>query len=375
MTVPFLDIQATYAELSVELDAAYRRVTGSGWFLLGQECESFEREFADYCGTAHAVGVANGLDALALILEALDIGPGDEVLVPAHTFIATWLAVTRVGAVPVPVDVDEASFNIDPALLERAVTRRTRAVIPVHLYGRPADMDPICDVARRHGLAVVEDAAQAHGATYRGKRTGGLGTAAAFSFYPGKNLGAFGDGGAVTTNDPAIAERVRCLRNYGSRQKYVHETLGHNSRLDELQAAFLRVKLARLDAWNERRSRIAALYAATLSGAGLALPQADAAARSVWHVYVVRHPDRDHLQRELAAAGVGTVVHYPTPPHRQAAYARLGLNPVDYPVAERICREVISLPIGPHLAREAANRVVNAVLAAGGGRRSTSAAA
>jgi len=375
MNVPFLDIQATYAELRDELDEAYRRVTASGWFLLGRECEAFEREFAEYCGVAHAVGVANGLDALALILEALGIGPGDEVLVPAHTFIATWLAVTRVGAVPVAVDVDERTCALDPGLLERAATPRTKAVIPVHLYGRPADMDPIRDFARRRTLAVVEDAAQAHGATYRGRRTGGLGTAAAFSFYPGKNLGAFGDGGAVTTDDPAIAERVRCLRNYGSRQKYVHETLGHNSRLDELQAAFLRVKLARLDEWNDRRRRLASRYAATLRGSGLTLPDVPADAGSAWHLYAVRHPERDRLQRDLAAAGVGTVVHYPTPPYRQAAYAGLGLDPAAYPVAERICREVISLPIGPHLPRAGADRVVQAVLEACRGSRPAAAAA
>lgn len=361
MTVPFLDIKATYDELREDLDAAYSRVMESGWFVLGRECEAFEEEFAAYCGVKYAIGVANGLDALAIVLEALGVGPGDEVVVPAHTFIATWLAVTRVGATPIPVDVEAHSFNIDPTRLEAAITSRTKAILPVHLYGRPASMDAIWEVARRHALKVIEDAAQAHGAAWRGKRTGGLGTAAAFSFYPGKNLGAFGDGGAITTDDGGLADRVRRLRNYGSSRKYVHDAVGHNSRLDEMQAAFLRVKLARLDEWNERRKRIVTFYEKALADTGIVLPTQDSAAASVWHLYVIRHPQREFLQQALTAAGVGTVIHYPTPPYRQAAYAASGFRPDAYPVSEAIHKEIISLPMGPHLSHSDVEQVVRVV--------------
>ena len=359
MNVPFLDLKASSAELQAELDEACARVMRSGWFIMGTELEAFEAEFAAYCGAAHCVGVANGLDALQLILRALGIGAGDEVIVPSNTFIATWLAVSYAGATPVPAEPDERTYNLDPAALEAAITPRTRAIMPVHLYGQPADMDAINEVAGKHGLAVIEDAAQAHGARYRERCAGSLGHAAAYSFYPGKNLGALGDGGAVVTNDPALADRVRVLRNYGSRVKYYHEVEGFNSRLDELQAALLRVKLSRLDEWNERRRDVAAFYLRSLEGvAGLAQPFVPGWAAPVWHLFVVRHERRDALREHLAAAGIGTLIHYPLPPHLQAAYARLGYRQGAFPRAERMAREVLSLPIGPHLSAPEAEAVV-----------------
>lgn len=362
--VPFLDFSAMHAELRPRLDAAYARVLDSGHLVLGHELESFEREFAEYCGAAHCVGVANGLDALFITLKAMGIGPGDEVIVPSNTFIATWLAVSYAGATPVPVEPNERTRNLDPLRLEAAVTPRTRAVIPVHLYGLPADMDPIMDIAQRHGLQVLEDAAQAHGARYRGRRIGSLGHAAAFSFYPGKNLGALGDGGAVVTNDAALAEQLRVLRNYGSRTKYHNEVKGFNSRLDELQAAMLREKLKVLDAWNERRRDSAAEYLHALQGSGLDLPHVPADCEPVWHLFVVRHPQRDTLRERLAADGVGVMIHYPIPPHLQPAYAELGLRRGDLPVAERLHDEVLSLPMHPHLDSAQRARVVATCLAA-----------
>jgi dTDP-4-amino-4,6-dideoxygalactose transaminase len=307
------------------------------------------------------VGVANGLDALVLALRALGVGAGDEVIVPSNTYIATWLAVSAVGARPVPVEPDAATHTIDPARIEGALTGRTRAILPVHLYGQPADLDPILSLARARGLAVVEDAAQAHGARYKGRRIGAHGDIVCWSFYPGKNLGALGDGGAVTTDRDDLADRMRVLRNYGSRVKYVNEVQGANSRLDPLQAAVLRVKLARLDAWNDRRRALAAHYAEGLAGAGLVLPEAPGWAEPVWHLYVVRCRDRDGLQRRLAEAGVGTLIHYPIPPHLQGAYAGQGFTRGDLPVAERLAAEVLSLPIGPHLEKEAARTVVDAI--------------
>ncbi|MFS8071047.1 MAG: DegT/DnrJ/EryC1/StrS family aminotransferase, partial [Byssovorax sp.] len=360
--ISFLDVEATYVELRDELDRAYHRVMDSGWFILGDEVTRFESELAAACGAAHCVGVANGLDALVLILRGYGIGAGDEVLVPSNTYIATWLAVTYAGATPVPVEPDARTFNLDPARVAAAITARTRAILPVHLYGQPADLDPILDVARSHGLKVIEDAAQAHGARYKGRLVGSLGDAAAFSFYPGKNLGAFGDAGAVTTDDAELAARLRLLRNYGSRVKYEHEILGGNSRLDELQAAFLRVKLGHLAAWNARRLAVARIYDEGLADVpGLLLPQVPAWASPVFHLYVVRHPQRDALQRHLAAAGVGTLIHYPTPPHRSGAYAARFPDPAALPLATRLGAEVLSLPVGPHLGEDAAREVVNAV--------------
>lgn len=353
--MPFLDLKASYLDLKDELDSAYHRVLTSGWYILGAEVEAFEAEFADYCGVKHCVGVANGLEALTLVLRAWDIGPGDEVIVPSNTYIATWLAITHVGATPVPVEPHEDTCNINPELIEASITERTKAIIPVHLYGQPADMDPICEIARRHALKVLEDAAQAHGASYKGKRAGSLGDAAGFSFYPGKNLGAFGDGGAVTTSDAELADKIRCLRNYGSREKYVNEAPGFNSRLDELQAAFLRVKLRYLDGWNDKRRLLAAWYLKSLPGSfpELVLPVVPAWAEPCWHLFVVRSADRDAFQSMLSEHGVGTLIHYPIPPHIQKAYSALNYPVGSFPIAERLARQVLSLPMWPQLSETA----------------------
>ena len=358
--VPFLDLRAPYLELRRELDEALLGVAASGWYLLGRPLEEFEAAFARYAGVRHCIGVANGLDALVLALRAMGIGPNDEVIVPTNTYIATWLAVTSVGATVVPVEPDPATFNIDPARIEDAVTSRTRAILPVHLYGQTADMRAIGEIARRRGLRVLEDSAQAHGATCHGARAGSLGDASAWSFYPGKNLGAFGDGGAVTTDDDAIAAQVRVLRNYGSRVKYVNEVRGVNSRLDDIQAAVLSEKLRVLDEWNARREACAARYARELSGTPLQLPTVPDWARPVWHLYVIRTPLRDELQTALREAGVDTLIHYPYPPHRQKAYADTAIARWSFPISEQMHREVLSLPIGPHLTAEQQARVVEA---------------
>ncbi len=350
MTIPFLDLTSPYLELKEEFDAAYHRVMESGWYILGEEVEAFEAEFAAYCESKHCIGVGNGLDALHLILRAMDIGPGDEVIVPSNTYIATWLAVSYCGATPVPVEPDEKTYTIDPARIAASITSRTRAIMVVHLYGQPADMDRINALAREHGLKVIEDCAQAHGARYKGQRVGHLGDAAGFSFYPGKNLGAIGDGGAVTTNDDALAHRIKVLHNYGSQVKYHNEVKGYNSRLDELQAALLRVKLSRLDEWNGRRCEVAAHYSRELAAtSALQLPFVPEWAGPVWHLFVIRHAQRDVLQKKLTSAGIGTMIHYPIPPHVQPAYAELNLNEGAFPVAERMAAEVLSLPMGPHL--------------------------
>jgi dTDP-4-amino-4,6-dideoxygalactose transaminase len=359
--IPFLDVAAAYAELQDELDAAARRVMASGQFILGPEVTAFEEEFAAFCEADHAIGVGSGLDALRLILLGYGVGPGDEVLVPSNTFIATWLAVTQVGASPVPVEPDLTTFNLTARGVEAAITPATKAIIPVHLYGSPADMDGILAIGRDRAIPVVEDAAQAHGARYRGRRTGSLGDAAGFSFYPGKNLGALGDAGAITTDDDALAERVRMLRNYGSRLKYHHDLPGLNSRLDSLQAATLRIKLRRLDEWNERRRAVAVRYLERLAGVERLVPPGTPEwAEPVWHLFVVRHPRRDLLQRRLSEAGVDTIIHYPIPPHLSGAYAA-DVERAELPVAERLADEVLSLPSGPHLPLEDADRVAGAV--------------
>jgi len=359
--VPFLDLRAAYEELKEEIDEAVARVLGSGYYLLGKEVEALEEEFAEHLNVEYCVGVGNGLDALHLALRALGVGQGDEVLVPSNTYIATWLAVSYAGAVPVPVEPDERTYNIDPEKLEAAITDRTRAIIPVHLYGQPADMDPILEVARKHNLWVLEDAAQAHGACYKGKRVGGLGDIAGWSFYPGKNLGAFGDGGAVTTNNGELADRVRVLRNYGSRTKYFNEVRGFNSRLDEIQAAVLRVKLKHLDEWNRRRRNIAELYRRELEGCNLILPYVPEWAEPAYHLFVVRSGQRDALQQYLETQGIGTLIHYPVPPHLQQAYCEIGLAAGTLPISERIHREVLSLPIGPHVTEAQVETVTRAV--------------
>jgi len=354
--IPFLDLGQAYHELKAELDFAAQRVMNSGWYILGEELEAFESEFAKYCGAKYCVGVGNGLDALHLILRAYGIGLGDEAIVPAHTFIATWLAVTYAGAKPVPVETrDDAAYTISPELIEAAITPKTKAIIPVHLYGRPADMAPIKRVAAKHGLRVIEDAAQAHGARYQGCCAGSLGDAAAFSFYPAKNLGAFGDGGAITTSDAELAAKLRSLRNYGSSAKYVHELIGLNSRLDPLQAAMLRIKLRHLDDWNARRLSLAECYRQRLTGTKVLLPASGDGFESVFHLFVVRTPYRDKLQTGLKEAGIETLIHYPIPPHKQGAYGSMRGHVL--PVAERLANEVLSLPMGPHLSMGEAEEV------------------
>ncbi|TFV83301.1 DegT/DnrJ/EryC1/StrS family aminotransferase [Blastococcus sp. CT_GayMR16] len=358
---PFLDLQALHTELAEELDEAALRVLHSERVLLGPELESFEQDWAGAVGAGAAVGVGNGLDALALGLRALGVGPGDEVVVPSHTFVATWLGVLHVGAVPVPVDVSPVTGGWEPDAVESAVGERTRVLLPVHLYGHPVDLDPLLDIARRHGLAVLDDAAQAHGARYRDRPVGGLTDLTAWSFYPGKNLGAIGDGGALTTSDPQLAERLRSLRNYGSTQKYVHDEIGWNSRLDELQAALLSVKLRRLAEHNARRRDVAARYDMALDGTELVRPLAPAWGTSVWHLYVVRTPHRDALREHLTASGIETGIHYPVPPHRQPAFAGTSLADAHLPAADLLAREVLSLPMGPHLTEHQQERVVDAV--------------
>jgi dTDP-4-amino-4,6-dideoxygalactose transaminase len=362
MNVPFLELRPGYDELRAEFDAAYHRVMDSGWYLLGNELEEFEAEFATYCGTKYCIGVGNGLDALHLILKAYGIGSGDEVIVPSNTYIATWLAVSYAGASPVPVEPNSETFNIEAEAIEAAVNSRTKAVMPVHLYGQPANMDAIVRIARKCGLKVIEDNAQAHGARYRGRRTGSLGDAAAISFYPGKNLGAFADAGAVTTNDDELADRIRALRNYGSIKKYHNDFKGYNSRMDELQAAFLRVKLGRLDEWNSRRCSVAARYLSELDGIPrLKLPIVPEEVEPVWHIFALRHPRRDELQASLAKAGIGTLIHYPIPPHLSGAYAKSGWKPGDFPVAEEIAKTELSLPMGAHLAAESQRAAIHAI--------------
>lgn len=361
MRVPFLDVPAVYFELKEQIDDAIERVLKSNCYILGPEVESFEREYAAYCDAQYCVGVANGLDALHLALVAMEVGPGDEVIVPSNAYIATWLAVSQCGASPVPVEPDEATYNLDPARVEAAITPRTKVILPVHLYGQPADLDPILRTARKHGLKLLEDAAQAHGAKHKGKRIGGHGDAVAWSFYPGKNLGAVGDGGAVTTNNQGIADRIRLLRNYGSRTKYINEVQGYNSRLDPIQAAILRVKLHYLDGWNERRQAVAAKYLQRIYDAQLVLPYVPAWADPAWHLFVIRHPRRDALQKRLTDANIGTLIHYPIPPHRQQAYASARYANGVFPLAERMAGEVLSLPIGPHLTAAQADEVVAAL--------------
>ncbi len=360
--VPFLEVRAAWRELCADFDAAWHRVMESGCYILSEELECFESEFAAYCGATSCAGCGSGLDALRLILDGYGIGSGDEVLVPAHTFIATWLAVLHAGASPVAVDADSDTCNIDPGRIETAVTSRTRAIIAVHLYGQPAHMDAIRAIASRHGLLVIEDAAQAHGATWNGRRVGSLGDAAAFSFYPAKNLGAFGDGGAVVSSDADLIGRVRKLRNYGSAGKYVHELKGHNSRLDPLQAAFLRVRLPYLDAWNRRRAVLAALYCRELASTCI-LPVVAPGAEPVWSIFAVRHAERERLRLHLERSGVQTQIHYPTPPHLSPACREAGYRKGDRPVAEMIAETQLSLPIGPHLNPEQASRVIDSVRA------------
>lgn len=345
MKVPFVSFLPLERELDTELRASFDRVYARSWYIEGQEDEAFEQAFAAYCGVRHCVGVGNGLDALMLILKALGIGPGDEVLVPSNTYIATALAVTYVGALPVFVEPDIRTFDLDPARIEAKITERTRAIMPVHLYGQACDMDPIMAAAKKHGLYVVEDCAQAHGATYKGQKVGSFGDAAGFSFYPGKNLGALGDAGAVVTDSEEIAKAVRALGNYGSDYKYHHILKGHNSRLDELQAAFLSAKLPHLDRMNEDRRRIAARYSAEIRNPKITLPLVLPDCVPVWHVYGVRCRERDALEKHLNERGIGTNKHYPIPMHRQECYRDLGLNQGALPIAEEISATELSIPM------------------------------
>lgn len=358
MNVPFLDLKAITDLVRPELDDAYRRVMDSGWYIQGKECGAFEQEFASYVGREHCIGVGNGLDALRMILLGYAIGEGDEVLVPSQTFIATWLAVSETGATPVPVDIHPRTFNIDPNLIEAAITTKTKAIMPVHLYGQPADMDPIMALAEQYGLKVIEDAAQAHGARYKGRPCGTLGHAAAFSFYPGKNLGAFGDGGAVVTHDPVLAEKIRSLSNYGSSQKYHHDIQGCNSRLDELQAAFLRVKLSYLDAWTERRREIAQAYSTALPHS--IRPEVAEWADPCWHLYVILPEARDRIQHALGEHGIQTLIHYPIAPADQKAYLGRSTALENGRLAAEQC---LSLPMGPHLSPEQVNHVIDTLCA------------
>jgi dTDP-4-amino-4,6-dideoxygalactose transaminase len=365
LTVPFLDLGAAYNELKAEIDVAVARALSSGWYIGGPEVSQFEDSFAGYCDAAHCVGLGNGLDALHLALRAMGIGAGDEVIVASNGYIATQLAVSMVGATPVPVEPDAQTHNLDPRLIEQAITPRSRAILPTHLYGQSADIDPILEIAGRHGLYVLEDAAQAHGARYKGKRIGGHGHAVAWSFYPSKNLGAFGDAGAVTTNDPELADRIRIFGNYGSHKRYVNEVRGVNSRLDPLQAAMLSVKLDRLDNWNGRRAAIAARYREALAGLpGLILPAVPGFAEPAWHLFVVRVANRDQVQAKLADARVQTLIHYPIPPHLQQAYADLGHRPGSFTIAERLATEVLSLPIGPQMSDAQVETVIATMLEA-----------
>ncbi|MCW8884113.1 MAG: DegT/DnrJ/EryC1/StrS family aminotransferase [Motiliproteus sp.] len=358
-TVPFLDLGRLHEKIREPLNEAYHRVMDSAWYCLGPELEAFESEFANYSDVKFCVGVGNGLEALSLLLKVYGIGPGDEVIVPSNTFIATWLAVSGCGAKPVPVEPDVSTHNISPDLISAAITERTKAIIPVHLYGMTADMDLINGIAKKHNILVIEDAAQSQGARYKNRRAGSLGDAAATSFYPGKNLGALGDGGAILTNDEEVANKARKLRNYGSVVKYEHELAGVNSRLDEMQAAFLRVKLSVLDEWNQSRRDVADFYSRRLDKASVIVPNVPNYAEPVWHLYVIRSNERNKLMAYLKNRGVETVVHYPKPPHFQRCYKKF--EDLNLPIAENLAKEVISLPIFPGMKSEEINTIINAV--------------
>ena len=360
MRVPFLDIRQSYIELKSEIDGAIARVLESGWYILGEEVENFEKEYATYCEAKYCIGVANGLDAIHLGLLALNVSDGDEVIVPSNTYIATWLAISQCGAIPVPVEPDPKTYNIDPTRIENAITPKTKVILPVHLYGHPADMNPILEIARKYDLKVLEDGAQAHGSKYRNKPIGTHGDVVTWSFYPGKNLGAYGDGGAVTTNNEQIYEKIRILRNYGSRVKYINELRGFNSRLDPIQAAVLRVKLGVLDKWNSRRKEIAKQYYSGLSKTNLVLPTTADWAESSWHLYVVQTTQRNALKDRLSELGIDTIIHYPIPPHLQKAYESMDLQNGRFPIAEQMATQCISLPIGPHLDEAQVLRVISA---------------
>jgi dTDP-4-amino-4,6-dideoxygalactose transaminase len=363
MIVPFFDLKALHDGLKPQMLAIFDRTIDGSHLILGPELDAFEQEFAGFCGAKHCIGVGNGLEALKIILLSLGIGAGDEVIVPAHTFIATWLAVSDVGATPIGVDIDLGTYNIDPALIEAAITPRTKAIMPVHLYGRLADMEPIAAIAQKHNLFVIEDAAQAHGASGNdGKKAGSFGDAAAFSFYPTKNLGALGDGGAIVTNDDTLAKKSKLFRNYGSTKKYYHEIAGFNSRLDEIQAAILRLKLSGLDEQNERRVALVKNYFTGLCDLpGIDLPSQIDIEKSVWHLFVIRTQDRASLMTHLGAQGVSSLIHYPVPPHLQPAYEALGRESESFPRAEQAAHEVLSLPLWPAMGADQQQQVIDAI--------------
>lgn len=360
LKIQFVDLRRQYHKIQPEIDAAILRAVGRGDFILGEDTREFEKEFATFNHAPHCIGVGDGTDALHLALRALKIGPGDEVIVPTHTYIASVLAISNTGARPVLVDCESDYYCIDVKAVERALTPRTKAIMPVHLYGHPADMDPLLQIAKDRNLAIVEDTAQGHGATYKGKLCGTIGDIGCFSFYPGKNLGAYGDGGAIVTNRPELAERVSLLRNYGQKVKYVHTMKGYNSRLDTVQAAILRVKLRYLAQWNDQRRAAAVRYAELLAGTKLGLPQVAPWANPVWHLYVVQTDRRADLQKALDAAGISHGIHYPIPVHLQEAYQDLGHKPGDFPVAESIAGRILSLPMFPELTPEESQRVAQA---------------
>jgi dTDP-4-amino-4,6-dideoxygalactose transaminase len=360
--LPLVDLRAQHATLAVEVQAAVERVMTNADFILGADVAAFEEEFAGYCEAQHCVGLDSGMSALELGMRAMGIGPGDEVITPAGSFIASSSAISFTGATPVWVDVERDTYNIDPDLVEAAITGRTKAIMVVHLYGQPASMDRVLEVAGRHGLPVIEDACQSHGARYKGRRTGSMGAFGAFSFYPSKNLGAYGDAGALTTNDAGLAERVHMMRNYGQRAKYEHVYLAWNRRLDTMQAAVLRVKLPHLDAWNQSRRRIASLYGELLAGSpSVLLPHSAPDVEHVYHLYVIQVDGRDLVQADLAARGIGTGIHYPLPIHLQEAYRGQGFGPGSFPVAEAAARRVLSLPIYPELTEADVRRVAGTV--------------
>jgi dTDP-4-amino-4,6-dideoxygalactose transaminase len=362
MNIPFLNLHAAYKELKEDIDAAVQRVLGSGIYILGSEVEAFESEYSAYCDANFCVGVGNGLDAIYISLKSLDIGPGDEVLVPSNTYIATWLAVSQCGAIPVPIEPDIETYNINPSLIPNLISKNTKAIIVVHLYGQPAPLDEILKFAQEFNLKVIEDAAQAHGASYKEKKIGTHSDMVTWSFYPGKNLGAFGDGGAITTNSEELAKKATVIRNYGSEHKYLNDVKGLNSRLDPLQAAMLRVKLAKLDEWNARRKVIAKTYDEFFKSSGMNIPKEQDGFNSSWHLYVLRHPNRDEIVKKLNGLGINTLIHYPIPPHLQKAFSCLGYVKGDFPVAEKLSNEVFSLPMGPHLSEEDVRRVVSTLL-------------
>ena len=360
MKIPFLDLRAATEELRTQIDEALSRVIASGWYIGGDEVSKFEQDFARYCEADHCVGVGNGLDALYLALRAVDVRPGDEVIVASNGFIATWLAVSMAGAKPIAVEPDANTHNLDPARVDAAITSRTKVVLPTHLYGQPADLDPLLEITRRRGIRLLEDAAQAHGARYKGRRLGAHGDAVIWSFYPSKNLGALGDAGAVTTNDPDIARRVRELGNYGSSVRYVNNVRGVNSRLDPIQAAVLCAKLPFLDQWNDRRRSVARRLLSGLGATALVLPYVPSWAEPVWHLFVVLSERRDALARSLQGEGIQTLVHYPIPPHLQQAYADMAMGVGSLPIAERLAEQLLSLPIGPHLSDGQVNHLIEA---------------